>query len=367
MQLRLATGAALMALCVGTVCADRITVDGQTHHDVIVAETNALYYVMFPETGRTAGYPKSAVDAGSVEIEPDPEKRQALRARFEANRPPLPEPPKEPGPRLLRDPAPAEPDGVDPAAPAAPPLASPTPPPAAAGPRAYGAAAPGSPRAFGAAAGTYEPAEGAETPAWRRSQTGAAQPRVPRPLPEYHPAHPASQAGVAPTAPAESAVADPGTGDPRRVAWTEEPAPLDARAAAAEYPAAPPEAPVVIEHEAYTDAEGVKTLVIKGNRQRDPYREARLAQQYRAALAAEAEARAREEAAMAAAQAAAEQAAYQQWLAEQAFLDEYAAQQFYHSGPQVLHDGTGYHLVEPTPHGWYAPEAFDPSIYQGGY
>jgi hypothetical protein len=210
-------------------------------------------------------------------------------------------------------------------------------------------------------------------PAWRRSRIDGGPAATTQPLPEYHPSHPASQAGADPAAaapaPGTEAFAEPG-GEPQIVSWTESPdfagaEPLPEAELLPEV-AAVPETPVVIEHEAFTDEKGVKTLVIKGNRQRDPYRETRLAQEYRALLAQEAEARAREEAALAQAQAAAEQAAYAQWLAEQAYLDEYAAQQYYQSGPQIYNDGTGFNLVEPTPEGWYVPEAYDPSAYYGG-
>lgn len=344
--------AAVAALVPFSVPADSITIDGQVLQDVLVTETGALYYVMFPETGKSAGYAKSKVDPASVVIEPDANRRNALRARFEQTRPPLPEPEEAERPKLIPDPTADDPAG-DPAAadqngaypePVTEDQNGAYPEPVAEdlAPRPEM---------------TAPPVSGVTPGGWRQPKLRVGRPGAP--------VAPFSQPGAtAPLAAAPEAgqPEQAASTDPVNVPWTqaapaETPATDDPAAAGYEtmdpalagaapleaLPPAPEEVPVVIEHQAFTDENGVKTLVVKGNRQRDPYRDTRIAQRVRAAEAAEAQALAEQQAQMAAAEAAAQQAAYEQWAQEQANWEAYMAEQ-YNAPPQIVEDQWGLSL-----------------------
>lgn len=335
MWTRTFAGAACALLAASGVPADSITIEGQPLQDVLVTETGALYYVMFPETGRSAGYAKDKVDPASVVIEPDAEKRRVLRERYEATRPPMPEPPAAEGPKLIRDPAEAAEDGApeNEAAEAMSPVDF-----EAAAPEDFAAPQPAAPVTPGG---------------WRQPKLRVGRPGAPA-------AAPFSQPGAVPPAATPPAPAGEPAPDPFAVQWTHEPAAAEtpaealpdptedpaalpedpAMAATVPEPAVPDDEPVVIDQQAYLDEKGVKSLVIKGNRQRDPYRDARILQKIRAEDAAQAAIVARQQAEWAAAEAAAEQAAYEQWLQEQAYWDAYAAEQMA-TPPQIVEDQWG--------------------------
>ena len=61
-----------------TVGADSIIVDGTAYTDVFVRQSEAMYYVQVPATGRVLAAFKDEVDPDTVQISPDPDHRAEL-------------------------------------------------------------------------------------------------------------------------------------------------------------------------------------------------------------------------------------------------------------------------------------------------
>jgi hypothetical protein len=69
---------ALFCAAASTAMADSITIDGTAHADVYIRQSEAMYYVQVPETGRMLVAFKSEVDPETVQISSDPARRIAL-------------------------------------------------------------------------------------------------------------------------------------------------------------------------------------------------------------------------------------------------------------------------------------------------
>ena len=67
-----------LLLMTGTSWADTIRVSDKVYDDVIVREGASLYYIQTPSDGKVFTVPKVEVDASSVSVTKDPEKRKAL-------------------------------------------------------------------------------------------------------------------------------------------------------------------------------------------------------------------------------------------------------------------------------------------------
>ena len=74
----------LMVLSVLPATADTITFAGTTYEDVYVRETDALYYVQFPETGEVRTVLRSNVNPDSVRLSGESERKALLRTWREA-------------------------------------------------------------------------------------------------------------------------------------------------------------------------------------------------------------------------------------------------------------------------------------------
>jgi hypothetical protein len=73
-------GAALLAAAV--CCADSITVDGKAFQNVLIRESESMYYVQLPSDGSVFSVPKSEIQAGDVSISGDAAQRDALRREW---------------------------------------------------------------------------------------------------------------------------------------------------------------------------------------------------------------------------------------------------------------------------------------------
>ena len=74
-----------MSCAVATgVGADSITIDGTAHTDVVIRQSEAMYYVQVPESGRVLAAFKSEVDPETVKIGSDPAHRAGLLRQWRA-------------------------------------------------------------------------------------------------------------------------------------------------------------------------------------------------------------------------------------------------------------------------------------------
>lgn len=97
--------ALILGVLLSTVAvADRITLGGVTHTDVYVRESDTLYYVQFPDTGKVEVAAKASVNPSDVVIDGDEAARAALLARWNAARTPK----ATPSPQLAPEPGAGE-------------------------------------------------------------------------------------------------------------------------------------------------------------------------------------------------------------------------------------------------------------------
>lgn len=69
----------------GSSWGDTIRVSDKVYDDVIVREGASLYYVQTPSDGKVFTVPKSEIDASSVSVTKDPEKRKALVVQWNSH------------------------------------------------------------------------------------------------------------------------------------------------------------------------------------------------------------------------------------------------------------------------------------------
>ncbi|MBX3176265.1 MAG: hypothetical protein KF886_02800 [Candidatus Hydrogenedentes bacterium] len=70
----------------GAIPADSIRIGGVTHKDVYVGKDSRFYYVHFPDEGRVEKISRARRDVDPPQLDPDPDAREAIRARFDAAR-----------------------------------------------------------------------------------------------------------------------------------------------------------------------------------------------------------------------------------------------------------------------------------------
>jgi len=83
---RLLAAAAITCAYAVPGAADRITVDGVTHDNVVVREGASRYYVLLPEEGRTFSVSKDTVGPDAVAISGDRAERRRIEDEWAANR-----------------------------------------------------------------------------------------------------------------------------------------------------------------------------------------------------------------------------------------------------------------------------------------